>query len=162
MANKAVFLDRDGVLLHEHGEYTFREEDVVILPNLSAPLLRLQDAGFLLIIITNQGGIGKGLYTHERLAEINAGLTDCLKGKGVLITALYYCPHHPISSHCICRKPDSLMLEKAIAKYNIDATQSYFIGDTERDMEAGIKAGVTTIKVEANANLNVTVNQILS
>jgi D-glycero-D-manno-heptose 1,7-bisphosphate phosphatase len=85
--------------------------------------------------------------------EIHKDLKAFFASHGVPIPEWYYCPHHPLSSECICRKPDSLMLEKAIARHDIDATASYFIGDNERDVLAGEKAGVQTVLIESNADL---------
>jgi D-glycero-D-manno-heptose 1,7-bisphosphate phosphatase len=94
------------------------------------------------------------------VAEIHAGLKDFFAKENIDIKEFYYCPHHPSASACICRKPDSQMLEKAIARFNIDASQSWFIGDTDRDIEAGKKAGVKTLLIPANADLREWVGEI--
>ena len=151
---KAIFLDRDGVIIHETGEYNFKPADIEIVPGIAEALKVLYKRGYVFIVITNQGGIGKGMYSHKRVREIHAELKDFFTDFGVPILEFYYCPHHPSTSECICRKPDSLMLEKAIARFNIDASASWFIGDTERDMEAGKKAGVNTLQIVPNADLN--------
>jgi len=151
--NKAVFLDRDGVLNREHGDYTYHLEDF-ILNDIMDALLEFQRKGYLLIVITNQGGIAKGLYTHEQLNYLHLHLERALKNNGITLTEIYYCPHHPDHSKCLCRKPDSLLLEKAMARFNIDASSSYFIGDHLRDEAAGKKAGVNTILIEANSSLS--------
>ncbi len=151
---KAVFLDRDGVLILERGDYNYKREDIEVVPGIVEALQELHKKGYVFIVITNQGGIGKGLYKHKRVKEIHSELKEFFAGLSVPILEFYYCPHHPETSNCICRKPDSLMLEKAIARFNIDAGNSWFIGDTDRDMEAGKKAGVNTLKIEPNADLN--------
>lgn len=87
-------------------------------------------------------------------------MKDELLKSGIELTDLYYCPHHPNSGKCLCRKPESIMLEKAIARYRVDITKSYFIGDTQRDMEAGNRAGLQTIKVNPNDDLTEYLSQI--
>lgn len=149
----AIFLDRDGILIHERGGYNFREEDIEMVEGIAEALQELKKRGYIFIVITNQGGIGKKLYTHNRVKEIHLDLKEFFAGYGVNILEFYYCPHHPESSSCLCRKPDSLMLEKAIARHHINAAASYFIGDNDRDIEAGKKAGVETVLVPSNADL---------
>src|SRR5476651_1170690 len=92
--NKAVFLDRDGVLNHEMGDYVTRVEDFHILDNFAA-LKELQDRGYILLVATNQGGIAKGWYSEDELAKMNQLLTDTYQQHGVKITDIFYCPHHP-------------------------------------------------------------------
>jgi D-glycero-D-manno-heptose 1,7-bisphosphate phosphatase len=151
--NKAVFLDRDGVLNRERGDYTWLPEDFEINEGVAEALKLFSDKGYLLIVITNQGGIARGLYTEGHVEQLNERLSQYCRERGVELTEIYYCPHHPDYGKCLCRKPGSLLLEKAIARFRIDPAQSYFVGDSERDCIAGAAAGVTTIKTEANSNL---------
>lgn len=157
---KAIFLDRDGVLNKELGRYVNSAEDFELLP-VAEILKKFQDAGYLLIVITNQGGISKELYDHKILSTIHQKLTDHLNNSGVKLTEIYYCPHHPDFGNCLCRKPDSLLLEKAIARFKIDKENSYFIGDNERDIEAGKKAGVKTILIPSNSDLSTHIISLL-
>ncbi|MCW3071052.1 MAG: histidinol-phosphate phosphatase family protein [Bacteroidetes bacterium] len=150
--NKAIFLDRDGVINTERG-YTHRLSDFVILPDLFENLKRYLKKGYLLIVISNQSGIAKGLYTQAEVEVIHSFLTNELVKNGIQLSEIYYCVHHPDVSRCICRKPDSLFVEKALARFNIDPAKSYFIGDKERDVEAAEKAGVRGILIEANSPL---------
>ncbi len=159
--NKAVFLDRDGVINQERGHYTFGLDEFVINERLIDALKAFVDKGFMLIVITNQGGIAKGLYTHRDVEILHQYLTKVLTENGIPLTEIYYCPHHPDTGKCLCRKPDSLMLEKAIARFDIDASKSYFIGDNERDIIAGKAAGVKTILIESNTPLTTIINQVL-
>src|ERR1700712_956313 len=148
--NKAVFLDRDGVLNHEQGDYIRRVEDFIILDNYDA-LKTLQDKGYLLIVATNQGGLAKGWYTEEQLAEMHAHLKKLYAEHGVEFTDIYYCPHHPnFTGDCDCRKPKPGLLLRGIEQYNIDPSKSYFIGDRERDVEAGTAAGVKGILINSD------------
>jgi D-glycero-D-manno-heptose 1,7-bisphosphate phosphatase len=143
--NKCVFLDRDGVLNQDLEGYLYRAEDMEIPDGAFEALRRMKDAGYLLIVVTNQAGIAKGLYTKDDVLKCHAHFQDAC---GHLIDDLYVSPHHPdYTTASLLRKPDSLMLEKAMAKYRIDAKQSWMIGDGERDVLAGKKAGVRTIQV---------------
>lgn len=150
--NKAIFLDRDGVINVERG-YTHRLEDFVILPDLVENLQMYLRKGYLLIVVSNQSGIAKGLYTQAEVETIHSFLLNELAKNKITLSEIYYCVHHPDVSRCICRKPDSLFIEKALARFNIDPSKSYFIGDKERDVEAGEKAGVKGILIEANSPL---------
>lgn len=152
--NKAVFLDRDGVLNRELGDYIRRFEDFEVLDNFDA-LKAVQDKGYLLIVATNQGGLAKGWYSEEELAKMHRYLTDAYKQHGVEITDIFYCPHHPnFTGECDCRKPKPGLLLQGIAKYNVDPSKSYFIGDRDRDIEAATAAGVKGILIDSNQPLN--------
>lgn len=150
---KAIFLDRDGVLIRERGDYTWLLEDLKINPGVVEALQNFSRQGYLLIVISNQAGIDKGLYSKQDADYLHLHISRNLGMNGITIAEYYYCPHHPTVGKCICRKPDSLLLEKAIARFNIDASQSYFIGDAERDIEAGLRVGINTVKIESNDNL---------
>jgi D-glycero-D-manno-heptose 1,7-bisphosphate phosphatase len=152
--NKAVFLDRDGVLNHEQGDYICRLEDFHVLDNFDA-LKTLQDKGYLLLVATNQGGLAKGWYTEEELAKMHNELKKQYHEHGVEITDIFYCPHHPdFTGDCDCRKPKPGLLLQGIAKYDLDPAQSYFIGDRERDVEAGTAAGVKGILINSDQPLS--------
>jgi len=151
--NKAVLLDRDGVINRERNDYTFRMEDFEILPDVVEALKLLQKAGYLLIIISNQSGIGRGLFKIEDTEKLHAGLLKELKKEKIHIEEIYYCVHHPETGSCLCRKPDSLHVEKALARFNIDPSVSFFVGDKERDTLAGEKVGVKGILMESNTSL---------
>ncbi len=149
----AVFLDRDGVIIRERGEHTWRLEDVEVLPTVVDALKGGREAGKLSVLITNQSGIGLGLYSHADVARVHAYIHAHLASQGAAIDAVYYCPHHPQQGRCLCRKPGSLLLERAIARYDINATASAMIGDRDRDVEAATAIGVRGILVEPNAPL---------
>jgi D-glycero-D-manno-heptose 1,7-bisphosphate phosphatase len=152
--NKAIFLDRDGIINEEIGDYVKRFEDFKLLPHLAETLKNYQSQGFLIIVITNQGGLAKGLYTVSELNKMHQYFLNEMEKAGVTITEIYYCPHHPdFNGNCLCRKPGSLLVEKAMARFNIDPKASYFIGDRPRDAEAGEKVGVKGILVPSNTLL---------
>ena len=143
--NKCIFLDRDGVLNEDRTDYVYRVEDFIIPDGVPEALRLLKDAGYLLIVITNQAGIAKGLYTRDDVMTCYNYLQDQC---GQLIDDIYYCPHHPkYDSESLTRKPGSLLLEKAIAKYNIEPDESWMIGDALRDMQAGRRVGVRTVRI---------------
>jgi len=149
---KAVFLDRDGVLNEERGEYTYRLEDFIIPEGTLEALTTLKKAGFLLIVITNQGGIAKGLYTAQDVLNCHQFLQEKCN---FLIDDIYYSPYHEAYSQSLSRKPDSLMLERAIAKYNINPHISWMVGDSLRDMIPAQKLGIKTIKIGKKIDLTV-------
>lgn len=152
--NKAIFLDRDGVLNQEMGDYVCRLEDFHILDNFEA-LKTLQSRGYLLIVATNQGGLAKGWYTEDALAKMHAYLKAEYQKHGVLFTDIFYCPHHPdFTGDCDCRKPKPGLLLQGIERYNIDPARSYFIGDRGRDMEAAASAGVKGILIDSDQPLS--------
>ncbi|HEY8781284.1 MAG TPA: HAD family hydrolase [Mucilaginibacter sp.] len=152
--NKAIFLDRDGVLNQEMGDYVCRFEDFHLLDNFDA-IKTLQDRGYLLIVATNQGGLAKGWYSEDELAKMHSYLTQEYEKHGIKITDIFYCPHHPdFTGECDCRKPKPGLLLRAIEKYNIDPSKSYFIGDRERDMEAAAAASVKGILVHSDQPLS--------
>ena len=142
--NKAVFLDRDGVLNNEIGEYVWETEKFVVSEGVPESLARLKAAGFYLVVVTNQAGIAKGLYTPAHVQTCHQKLQDAASG---LIDAFYFAPGHPQVSESLSRKPGSLMLEKALARFHLDAAQCWMVGDRLRDMEAGQRAGVRGILV---------------
>ncbi|MBL4592550.1 MAG: HAD family hydrolase [Flavobacteriales bacterium] len=158
--NKVVFLDRDGVINFEPGDYTFEVDKFNIIDGLFESLQLLQDKGYQFIVITNQGGISKQIYKHSDVKSVHLYMQECFKQSGIDLLDVYYCPHHAVNEKCICRKPDSLMLEKAIARYNVDKASSYFIGDSRRDVLAAEKAGVTGIQIKINDSLKNYINQI--
>jgi D-glycero-D-manno-heptose 1,7-bisphosphate phosphatase len=155
MKNKAIFLDRDGVLNHEIHDYITRLDDFKVLEYQIPPLKKLYDEGYLLVIITNQGGIAQQRYTEKTLAEMHTDLKLKFEAQGALITHAYYCPHHPtVSGDCSCRKPKSGMLLEAIATYHIDPELSVMIGDKPRDVEAANGAGVKGILIAPDEQID--------
>ncbi|MFZ6053230.1 D-glycero-alpha-D-manno-heptose-1,7-bisphosphate 7-phosphatase [Halocola ammonii] len=151
--NKAIFLDRDGVINHDPGDYTTSLEEFHILPTVMEALQEMRRKDYQLILITNQGGIAKGIYPEENVREIHKFFVEECKKNGVEITAIYFSPHHDNFGKSLSRKPGSLMVERAVARYNIDPKKSFIIGDKDRDLEAGAGAGVKGIKIETNAPL---------
>lgn len=158
--NKVVFLDRDGVINIEPGHYTYEVDKFKIVSGLFDALNKLQEDGYQFIVITNQGGISKKVYTHNNVSLVHNYMKSKFQEAGIHLLDIYYCPHHSINEKCICRKPDSQMLEKAIARYNIDKSKAYFVGDNFTDMGAAENAGITGVKINANDSLTNYLNQI--
>lgn len=151
---RAIFLDRDGVINRKGGPYyIYLKEDFVLNEGVTEALKYLMHKGFLLIIITNQGGIAKGVYTEEQMHEVHNFMKELLKKDGIEIAGIYYCPHHPDVSPCECRKPGTLLLEKAIKDFNIDTASSWMIGDSEIDIQAAEKMGIKGILIPENGNM---------
>jgi len=151
--NKALFLDRDGVLNKEIGSYVFSFEKFEWNRDVFKFLKQAQEKGFLLIIVTNQAGIAKGLYTVDTVIHLMDSKLKELEKNGISITNYYFSPHHPDYGLSLDRKPSSLMLEKAIARYKIDPNYSLIIGDNDTDIEAGLGAGIQGIKIDSNQAL---------
>lgn len=145
---RAVFLDRDGVLVQAseigHGPLTL--DQFRLLPGIREPLLRLREAGYLLVLATNQPGISRGTLRWEVLQEMHHRL-----GKEIALDGLYVCPHTDADA-CACRKPKPGLLLQAARDLGIDLGRSFFVGDTERDTRAGESAGVPTILVDCEYN----------
>ncbi len=151
---KAVFLDRDGVINKELGNYVCKFEDFEILTHNYEALRELQSRGYLILVATNQGGLAKGWYSEETLKQMHDHLSADYLANGITIHGFYYCPHHPdFTGDCDCRKPKPGMLLKGIKDHNLDAAASYFIGDKLTDVEAAEAAGVNGIKIEIDQPL---------
>ncbi len=162
MANKAVFFDRDGTINSDEGHYyIYKKEDFVFNPGVIEGMKRLADAGYLLFIVTNQGGVAKGLYTEAEVEDLHDYMCGVLTQKGIEIKKVYYCPHHDSISACTCRKPEPGMIIQAIEEFDISTTESYMIGDSKRDMEAAFAAGIEGIKIKKNTDITWAVNEIL-
>lgn len=146
--NKAIFLDRDGVLNREKYDYITKVADFEILEYQIPPLKKLFDEGYLLIVITNQGGIALNRYTEQELGIMHQMLRNSFVKQNADIAGFYYCPHHPtVGGECKCRKPLSGMLIDAIEMFDIDPALSIMIGDKPRDVDAANGAGVKGIEI---------------
>ena len=142
----AVFLDRDGTLIDETG-YLADPGGISFYPGIPEALKRLQERGYLLVVITNQSGIGRGYFDEETALKVNLSMVKILRGTEVFLTAVYYCPHHP-DDKCRCRKPKLLMVQRALDDLKINPGLSWMVGDIDKDAQTGINAGLRTIIVE--------------
>jgi len=145
-ARRAVFLDRDGTLIHDPG-YLSDPDGVDLLPGVADGLRALERAGFVLVLVTNQSGIARGKYTVAEYEAVATRLTAMLASHGVTLAGAYYCPFHPdgntppFNVEHEDRKPASGMWQRAAADLDIDLARSWSIGDGERDIVAGKRAG---------------------
>ncbi len=135
----AIFLDRDGTLNEDPG-YLSDPRQLKLLPDVGVSLKRLEQAGFLLVVVSNQSGVARGLITRKNLILIHQKMDELLKPAGVRIFDYRLCLHHP-DEQCLCRKPHPQMLLDAAAEYNLTLRQSVMIGDRLTDVQAGQRAG---------------------
>ncbi len=158
---KAIFLDRDGVINdNEVPYYITRPEDFELNNGITEALKALTDKGFQLIIISNQGGISKKIYSKADCDRVHEKLVNIMSGNGITFNEIYYCPHHPEIENCLCRKPQTLMFEKAIARFDIDPSKSWMIGDSEKDIIGAEKTGLKAILVEPNDDIRKYISRI--
>ncbi|MBD3842389.1 MAG: D-glycero-beta-D-manno-heptose 1,7-bisphosphate 7-phosphatase [Campylobacterales bacterium] len=140
--NKALFLDRDGVINKEKN-YLYKKEDFEFIDGVFETCKYFQDRGYLIIIITNQAGIARGKYTEEDFEILTKWMIKEFNNKNIKISKVYHCPHHPdFSGECECRKPKSKMILDAQKEFDIDLENSILVGDKNSDIEAGINAGI--------------------
>lgn len=142
---KALFLDRDGIINVDHG-YVSKIEDFEFNEGIFE---LLQDISYPIFVITNQSGIGRGYYTLEEFKALTEHMLFQFANKGIKITEVFFCPHSP-NQECECRKPKPKMILDAAKKYNIDLKNSIFIGDKHSDMQAALHAGVGMKIIVAN------------
>ncbi len=147
-SHPAVFLDRDGVLITDSG-YPHLEEHLVLIPGAADAVRRLNSLGYLAIIVTNQSGVARGLFSEERMHAFNDLLVRRLAGQGARITAVYACPYHHeaedprwLHPDHPDRKPNPGMMLRAVVDHDIDPERSFLIGDRQSDLEAARRAGM--------------------
>lgn len=138
-----VFLDRDGVINEELYDYVKKKEDFRLLKDVGKAIKLLNENKILVIVISNQAGIGRGLYSKEIAEGINALMKEELAKRDAYLDAIYYCPHHP-DDKCFCRKPEIGMFKEASSHFNFNLNNCIMIGDKIIDIEAGRKAGCKT------------------
>lgn len=136
---KAIFLDRDGTLNVDCG-YAHRPEDWQWLPHALEALAMFRAAGWLLAVVSNQSGLGRGYFSREELKNLETFVNADLRRRGLAIDAWHYCPHRP-DEHCSCRKPSPEMILSAAEELDICLERSWMLGDRLKDVEAGIAAG---------------------
>ncbi len=145
--NKAVFLDRDGVI-NKEVNYLSDPDDFDFIEGSIEALRILRNKDFMLFIITNQSSIARGYFTEEILSKIHHKMKITLKNEGVTLDKIYFCPHHPdFTGPCECRKPNPGMILKAKNQFNIDLSKSYMVGDTLNDIKTGKNANCITVLV---------------
>jgi len=150
----AAFLDRDGVLNIDHG-YVHEPEKLDWVAGAPEAVRLLNEAGYLVLVVTNQSGVARGYYDEAAVKRFHAHMQEQLEARGAHIDAFYYCPHHPQGSvkefavRCHCRKPEPGMLEQAAAEWPIDRARSFLIGDKDDDMTVAATFGVRGVRFDA-------------
>ena len=145
----AAFLDRDGTLIEDRG-YAYRVSDYAPLPGAIEAVRLLRGAGFAVIVVSNQSGVGRGYFSPEDLERFEAHLRADFAAHGAAVDALYSCPHAP-EAGCACRKPATGMLERARAEHGLDVAKSWVIGDKASDVELARRAGCRAARVLCGA-----------
>lgn len=145
---RAVFLDRDGTVIHDVA-YPRDPEQVRLVPGAAAALVRLKNLGFALVLVSNQSGIGRGLVTPQEAERVHERVVAVLEANGVRLDDACYCPHAP-EVHCACRKPAPGLILEAADRLGIDLAQSFMVGDKPSDIEAGRRAGSRTVQLTAD------------
>jgi D-glycero-D-manno-heptose 1,7-bisphosphate phosphatase len=149
---KAVFLDKDGTLIPDI-PYNVNPDLITLQADAIEGLQRLQEEGFLFIIISNQAGVARGIFTEDALPMVEQRLAELMATHGLALSGFYYCPHYPegkiaaYTQECDCRKPKPGMILKAAQEHDIDLSESWMIGDILNDVEAGNRAGCKTILI---------------
>ena len=150
-SRKAVLLDRDDTIcvdVPHNGD----PAKMKVFPFSPAAVKRLNDAGYLVVVVTNQSGIGRGMYTVADMEATNEEMKSQLSVSGAHIDAIYYCPHTP-ADNCSCRKPLPAMGERAVADLDLDPSQCWMVGDKDSDIRFGEALGMRTLKVDAEFTL---------
>jgi D-sedoheptulose 7-phosphate isomerase len=158
-ARKAVFIDRDDTVAKDV-PYCPKPEDLKLFPGVGRSIKDLNDAGYLVILVTNQSGVARGYFSLEMLGRIHEKLRADVAKEGGMIDAIYFCPHHP-DEKCSCRKPQLGLIQQATQDFDIDIAGSFVIWDSEHDVEMGRKAGCRTFRVSADQDFNQAVRIIL-
>jgi D-glycero-D-manno-heptose 1,7-bisphosphate phosphatase len=159
---KAIFLDRDGVLIdNQHHYYIWKSDQLKFIEGVFENLHMLEQKGFQLFIVSNQGGISRGLYSKEDILKLHEEIILTFRKKQITISDILFCPHHNENEKCFCRKPESLMIDKLISKYHLDPKCSILIGDSESDMDAAAMAGIQGIRIASNQNMFPYISKLL-
>jgi D-glycero-D-manno-heptose 1,7-bisphosphate phosphatase len=151
--NRAVFLDRDGVITEDPPHYAHRLDQLKLIPESAEAIKLLNNNGFNVIVVSNQSGVARGYYDEHDVQIFNRAMEEELKKKGAHIDAIYYCLHHPDAKietyrrDCDCRKPKPGMIKRAEKDLDLDLKESFMIGDKKSDIEAGHRAGCKTMLV---------------
>ena len=140
--NKALFIDRDGVINIDK-VHVYKVKDFEFTEGIFDLCSRYIESGYLIMVITNQAGIAKGLFSEDDFLMLTQWMKEQFRSRGILISKVFHCPHHPdFTGPCECRKPEPGMILQAVNEFNLDISQCVLIGDNKSDLEAGRKAGI--------------------
>lgn len=180
--NKSVFLDRDGTLIKNLkprmvntrfgrvlNDCVIRPSEIKFCPGVVTGLKRLQAKGYKLIVVTNQSVVARGVITEAQLKRIHRCLVSLLVNQGIRISGIYYCPHHPTEARikkylrrCKCRKPEPGLIRRAAKLHKISIKQSFLIGDSQKDVQSGKKAGLKCIRIDHKTRFLSAIKKILN
>lgn len=161
MKNKAVFFDRDDTLIKDEN-YMHKPEQLQFFPDTFKTLKTLQDRDYLLFIVTNQSGIGRGYFSEDQMHIFHEHMLSELEKENIKISKIVFCPHAP-DDGCDCRKPSPKLINQLIAEFDIDTDLSYMVGDKKSDVEAGQNAKLTSIGINVDAHHEInSIGEVLS
>lgn len=161
LKQKAIFIDRDGVINFNREDYVKSWAEFEFIPGAKDAIKHINETDFLLIIITNQSPIGRGIFTQDILDGIHKNMLEELFEHGCYVDAIYFCPHKP-DDDCSCRKPKPGLILEAADDFKIDLPSSWMLGDSDSDLEAGSEVGCKTKKVTSENPLIKIVDELLS
>jgi D-glycero-D-manno-heptose 1,7-bisphosphate phosphatase len=140
--NRALFIDRDGVI-NVDKVHVFLKEDFEFSEGIFDLCRKFIDNGYIIIVITNQAGIAKGLYSEDDFFKLTDWMIRQFRKRGIVISKVYFCPHHPdVTGNCLCRKPNPGMILQAAKEFNLDIAECVLIGDKQTDLQSGRNAGI--------------------
>ena len=145
MRNIVVFLDRDGTII-EDKDFIKSPDEIEFIPGSIEAIKIFKKMGYIIVVISNQSGIGRGILTEKMVKEVNDSFVQQLRERGTPVDALYFCPHHP-ADNCDCRKPETGMIRRAVTEHKLDLKEAVVIGDKLSDIELGRRIGATSILV---------------
>jgi len=154
MKNKAIFFDRDDTLLVDTN-YMHKVEDLKYIDGVFATLREVQNRGYLIFIVTNQSGIGRGYFVEEQMHRFHEKMLEGFSSEQIKIEDIVFCPHAP-EDNCDCRKPSPKLINQLCDKYQIDPAKSYMVGDKTSDVLAGENAGMSSVGINCEAKNKIT------
>ncbi|MCB0762325.1 MAG: HAD-IIIA family hydrolase [Flavobacteriales bacterium] len=150
---KIVFLDRDGVINFDHGDYTFRQDQFTLLPEVLKFAQMAYSRHYRIVVITNQGGIAKGLYTWNDVHQLHAHMKDLFIENGTPLLDIFVSPDHDVVCNSISRKPEPLMIQRALYLYAATPEKCFMVGDKESDVACAKWAGIRGVQIQRNSSL---------
>ncbi len=154
-----LFLDRDGVINKKREDYVKTIQELEFIPGIFDAIKKLNSLGIHIIVITNQSVVNRKIISEDQLNKIHNFMLETMKEKSCTISKIYFCPHHP-EERCVCRKPNTGMIEQAIKDFNINLSNTLLIGDSNSDIEAAKKMKIRSIKLETDGNLYGLIDEI--